>query len=130
MVKCSKEPNNPTKSCKARGSYLQVHFKGDIVFVIHKLPLNKDKRYLEDVLAHKQAISLWYGAGRTTQAKNHHSNGQGRWPVKSASFILDLLNNAESNAEPVIKEDEIINIPTYRSARSTVHSAPRARVIL
>ncbi|KAG7032361.1 60S ribosomal protein L17 [Cucurbita argyrosperma subsp. argyrosperma] len=36
---------------------------------------------------------------RTAQAKNRHSNGQGRWPVKSAKFILDLLRNAESNAE-------------------------------
>ncbi|THG03132.1 hypothetical protein TEA_002174 [Camellia sinensis var. sinensis] len=39
------------------------------------------------------------GVGRTAQAKNRHSNGQGRWPVKSAGFILDLLKNAESNAE-------------------------------
>ncbi|KAL5549488.1 hypothetical protein UlMin_004719 [Ulmus minor] len=99
MVKCSREPNNPTKSCKAKGSNLQVHFKGDIVFVIHKLPLNKAKRYLEDVLADKQAIPLCCGAGHTAQAKNHHSNGQGHWPVKSAGFILDLLNNAESNVE-------------------------------
>jgi hypothetical protein len=30
---------------------------------------------------------------------SHHSNGQGRWPVKYARFILDLLKNAESNAE-------------------------------
>ncbi|KAL5574948.1 hypothetical protein UlMin_016647 [Ulmus minor] len=30
---------------------------------------------------------------------NRHSNGQGCWPVKSARFILDLLKNAESNAE-------------------------------
>lgn len=39
------------------------------------------------------------GVGRTAQAKSRHSNGQGRWPVKSARFILDLLKNAESNAE-------------------------------
>lgn len=62
----------------------------------------KAKRYLEDVLAHKQAIPFrrfCRGVGRTAQAKNRHSNGQGRWPVKSAKFILDLLKNAESNAE-------------------------------
>ncbi|GJX33892.1 reverse transcriptase domain-containing protein [Tanacetum coccineum] len=28
---------------------------------------------------------------RTAQAKNTHSNGQGRWPTKSSKFILDLL---------------------------------------
>ena len=64
--------------------------------------MTKAKRYLEDVLAHKQAIPFTRfcrGVGRTAQAKNRHSNGQGRWPVKSATFILDLLKNAESNAE-------------------------------
>ncbi|QHO15344.1 60S ribosomal protein [Arachis hypogaea] len=104
MVKYSREPENPTKSCKARGSDLRVHFKNtrETAFAIRKLPLVKAKRYLEDVLAHKQAIPFRRfcgGVGRTAQAKNRHSNGQGRWPVKSAKFILDLLKNAESNAE-------------------------------
>ncbi|KAG5093302.1 hypothetical protein JHK84_048890 [Glycine max] len=104
MVKYSREPDNPTKSCKARGADLRVHFKNtrETAFAIRKLPLVKAKRYLEDVLAHKQAIPFRRfcgGVGRTAQAKNRHSNGQGRWPVKSAKFILDLLKNAESNAE-------------------------------
>lgn len=62
----------------------------------------KAKRYLEDVIAHKQAIPFTRfcgGVGRTAQAKNRHPNGQGRWPMKSAKFILDLLKNAESNAD-------------------------------
>lgn len=66
------------------------------------MPLDKAKRYLEDVLAHKQAIPFTRfcrGVGRTAQAKNRHSSGQGRWPVKSTKFILDLLKNAESNAD-------------------------------
>lgn len=74
----------------------------ETAFAIRKLPLVKAKRYLEDVLAHKQAIPFrrfCRGVGRTAQAKSRHSNGQGRWPVKSAKFILDLLKNAESNAE-------------------------------
>ncbi|KAL5171218.1 60S ribosomal protein L17-1 [Glycine soja] len=91
-------------SCKARGADLRVHFKNtrETAFAIRKLPLVKAKRYLEDVLAHKQAIPFRRfcgGVGRTAQAKSRHSNGQGRWPVKSAKFILDLLKNAESNAE-------------------------------
>ncbi|VVB17659.1 unnamed protein product [Arabis nemorensis] len=104
MVKYSQEPDNPTKSCKARGSDLRVHFKNtrETAHAIRKLPLLKAKRYLEDVIAHKQAIPFTRfcrGVGRTAQAKNRHSNGQGRWPAKSANFILDLLKNAESNAE-------------------------------
>ncbi|KAF8408418.1 hypothetical protein HHK36_007570 [Tetracentron sinense] len=74
---------------------------------IRKLPLTKAKRYLEDVLVHKQAIPFrrfCRGVGRTAQAKNRHSNGQGRWPVKSAKFILDLLKNAESNADVCLSD--------------------------
>ncbi|KAG2292415.1 hypothetical protein Bca52824_039084 [Brassica carinata] len=116
MVKYSQEPDNTTKcentllislcfcTCKARGADLRVHFKNtrETAHAIRKLPLNKAKRYLEDVIAHKQAIPFTRfcrGVGRTAQAKNRHSNGQGRWPAKSAQFVLDLLKNAESNAE-------------------------------
>ncbi len=57
------------------------------------------------MLAHKQAVPFRRfcgGVGRTAQAKARHSNGQGRWPVKSATFLLGLLKNAESNAEVLI----------------------------
>ncbi|KAJ0951363.1 putative ribosomal protein L22/L17 [Helianthus annuus] len=91
-------------ACKARGSDLRCHFKNtrETAHAIRKFPLIKAKRYLEYVLAHKQAIPFTRfcrGVGRTAQAKNRHSNGQGRWPAKSAKFILDLLKNAESNSE-------------------------------
>eukprot|EP00252_Welwitschia_mirabilis_P002365 TRINITY_DN1229_c0_g2_i1.p1 TRINITY_DN1229_c0_g2~~TRINITY_DN1229_c0_g2_i1.p1 ORF type:complete len:179 (-),score=29.14 TRINITY_DN1229_c0_g2_i1:424-960(-) len=104
MVKYSREPDNATKAAKARGSDLRVHFKNtrEAAQAIKKLPLAKAKRYLEDVIAHKQAIPFRRfcgGVGRTAQAKARHSNGQGRWPVKSAHFLLGLLKNAESNAE-------------------------------
>merc|ERR1712223_2238926 len=38
------------------------------------------------------------GVGRCAQAK-HWKTTQGRWPKKSAEFLLQLLKNAESNAE-------------------------------
>ncbi|RXH77815.1 hypothetical protein DVH24_039786 [Malus domestica] len=47
-----------------------------------------------DVLATSKPFRRFCGkVGRTAQAKNRHSNGQERWPVKSAQ-------NAESNALP------------------------------
>ncbi|KAJ6318835.1 hypothetical protein OIU76_014230 [Salix suchowensis] len=52
------------------------------------MPLAKAKRYLEDVLAHKQAIPFrrfCRGVGRTAQAKNRHSN-------VILYFILLMLN--------------------------------------
>ncbi|KAK1369761.1 Ribosomal protein L22/L17 [Heracleum sosnowskyi] len=92
------------KTSLRRGAGLRVHFKNtrETAHAIRKLPLIKAKRYLEDVLAHKKAIPFTrfcIGVGRTAQAKNRHSNGQGRWPAKSAKFILDLLKNAEETEE-------------------------------
>merc|ERR1712059_59412 len=39
------------------------------------------------------------GVGRHAQANQVYSTAQGRWPVKSAEFLLHMLKNAESNAE-------------------------------
>lgn len=40
------------------------------------------------------------GVGRKAQVKdNGGTDGRGRWPQKSCKFLLDLLTNAESNAE-------------------------------
>merc|ERR1711908_32305 len=68
-----------------------------------KFETKKAKHYLEDVLEHKRVIvfrRFCGGVGRTAQAKNEGStNGQGRWPKKTVKVLLDLLRNAESNAE-------------------------------
>merc|ERR1711966_427222 len=105
MVKYAKEAENPTKSCKARGSDLRVHFKNtrESALAIKNMQLDKAKSYLEAVLEHRRAIPFHRfcgGVGRTAQAKNTDStNGQARWPKKSCEFLLGLLKNAESNAE-------------------------------
>jgi hypothetical protein len=39
------------------------------------------------------------GIGRTAMAKNTLGDNFARWPEKSCKYILDLLQNAESNAE-------------------------------
>merc|ERR1711872_703922 len=103
MGKYSTEPENPTKSCKARGSYLRVHFKNtrETAQAIKKMHIRKANRYLKDVLAKKQTIPFRRfngGVGRKAQAKAHGCS-QGRWPIKSAEFLLQLLKNAESNAD-------------------------------
>merc|ERR1739844_459626 len=101
--KYSTEPENPTKSCKARGSYLRVHFKNtrETAQAIKKMHIRKANRYLKDVIAKKQIIPFRRfsgGVGSKAQAKAHGCS-QGRWPVKSAEFLLQLLKNAESNAD-------------------------------
>merc|ERR1711988_1172143 len=104
--KYSREPENSTKSCKASGSDLRVHFKNTCVTAaaIRAMTLKKAKLYLENVLAKKEAVPFRYFngcVGRHAQAKNTPGAAatQCRWPTKSAKFLLHLLKNAESNAE-------------------------------
>jgi len=106
MVKYSKEPENTTKSCKASGSDLRVHFKNTCVTAaaIRAMTLKKAKGYLENVVAKKEAVPFRYFngcIGRHAQAKNAPgaTATQVRWPTKSCKFLLHLLKNAESNAE-------------------------------
>lgn len=63
--------------------------------------MNKAYAYLKNVTEKKQCIPFRRfngGVGRTAQAKEFKTT-QGRWPVKSVKYIVDLLKNAEANAE-------------------------------
>ncbi|XP_054710575.1 60S ribosomal protein L17 [Uloborus diversus] len=103
MARYSMEPDNASKSCKARGSNLRVHFKNtrETAQAIKKMSLRRAQRYLKNVI-HKQEIVPFRrfngGVGRKAQAKQWNAT-QGRWPKKSAEFLLQLLRNAESNAD-------------------------------
>ena len=105
MVKYAREPEDATKSCKARGGDLRTHFKNmrETAMAIKKMGLEQAKTYLEEVIAMRRCVVFRRycgGVGRTAQAKNEGStNGQGRWPKKSAEMLLNILKNAESNAE-------------------------------
>lgn len=103
MVKYSREAVNPAKSCKAMGVDLRVHFKNtfEACTALKNRKLKEAQAYLEDVLAHKQCVPFRRfngGCGRTGQAKAF-KHTQGRWPEKSVRVLLQLLKNAESNAE-------------------------------
>eukprot|EP00736_Rhodelphis_marinus_P014011 Rmarinus@m.24581 len=103
MVKYAREADNPSKSCKAKGSNLRVHFKNtrEAAMTIKGMSLRKAQRFLSDVIAKKQCVPFRRFVGgptRPAQAKAWRTS-QGRWPKKSAEFLLQLLKNAESNAE-------------------------------
>ena len=60
MVRYSLDPENPTKSCKSRGSNLRVHFKNtqEIAQAITGMHIQKATKYLKDVTLQKQCVSF------------------------------------------------------------------------
>jgi large subunit ribosomal protein L17e len=64
------------------------------------MPLRRAMKFLKNVVAKKECVPFRRfngGVGRCAQAKAWKTT-QGRWPKKSAEFLLQLLKNAESNA--------------------------------
>merc|ERR1719361_2610347 len=128
MVKgYSTEPTNGSKSCKAMGVDLRVHFKNtyETVQAIKNMKLNDAKQYLQDVIEKKRCIPFrkFTGCiGRTPQAKAYKMS-QGRWPVKSCKIVLDLLKNAESNAE-FKNLDRQFDDPSHPGQCRTARTAP------
>merc|ERR1711893_291110 len=103
MTRYSLDAENATKSAKARGSHLRVHFKNtrETAQAIKRMHLRRAVSYLKAVTMKKECVPFRRyngGVGRCAQAKNWGAT-QGRWPKKSAEFLLQLLKNAESNAE-------------------------------
>lgn len=103
MARYASEAENLSKSAKARGSLLRVHFKNtrETAQAIKRMHLKRAMRYLKNVMERKEIVPFRRfcgGVGRHAQAKQWGTT-QGRWPKKSAMFLLQLLKNAESNAE-------------------------------
>ncbi len=93
-----------SKSCQASGKYLRVHFKNthETAAVLRGMTLTKARKFLQDVVEHKQAVPFRRfngGVGRCAQAKAFGGATQGRWPEKSAKILDALLKNAASNGE-------------------------------
>nr|WCZ58427.1 60S ribosomal protein L17 [Paratrimastix eleionoma] len=124
---------NDVKCAKARGSNLRVHFKNtrETVGALRGMELQKAKRYLVDVIDKKQIVPFRRynrGIGRHAQLKPFKWS-QGCWPEKSARFVLDLLKNAEANAESkkldtqhlVIDHIQVNQAPTMRRRTYRAH---------
>ena len=91
------------KSVRTSGKDLKVHFKNtrETAAAIKGMNFIRAKKFLENVCLKKEIVPFIryrYGAGRKAQVKNQKVSN-GRWPKKSAEYLLRLLKNAESNAK-------------------------------
>nr|ACN10694.1 60S ribosomal protein L17 [Salmo salar] len=104
----------PPTACKSRGSNLRVHFKNtrETAQAIKGMHIRKATKYLKDVTVKHQCVPFRRyngGVGRCAQAKQFDWT-QGRWPKKSAEFLLHMLKNAESNAELKVKLSYLLGL--------------------
>jgi len=89
---------NTEKSAKAYGFELHCSPKDsmNLAYALRGLTLEEGKKYLEAVIALKQAVPAVYH-----KQKVHHQKGTGpaSFPEKAARYMLKVLENAENNAE-------------------------------
>ena len=124
MVKYSAEPKSDVKSSKSRASNLRVHFKHcrEVSHAIKGMTLEKAKKFLEDVLEYKQAVPFTKftgGCGRHAQGKLRKAPGDKcKWPQKATKAVLDLLRNAEANAEVKGLDTELMYVSHAQANRA------------
>ncbi|KAJ5435541.1 Ribosomal protein L22/L17 [Penicillium cf. griseofulvum] len=103
MVRYAAQEISQEKSARACGSYLRVSFKNtrETAQAVNGMKLSKALTFLENVTNKTMAVPMRRYAGstgRTAQGKQFGVS-KARWPVKSAEHIIDLLKNAEANAD-------------------------------
>ncbi|KAK2458979.1 putative methyltransferase PMT16 [Trifolium repens] len=79
----------------------------EIAFAIRKLPLTKAKRYLEDVLAHKQAIPFRH----IPMGKNFESNAEVKGLDVDALYVSHIqVNQAQKQRRPYMSSPCLIEL--------------------
>jgi len=91
------------KSCNARASNLRVHFKNtrETSAALKGMSLQRAQQFLKNVISKVEIVPYTrfkYGVSRKSQLKTLKKSSTGRWPKKSATILLEILKNAESNA--------------------------------
>jgi len=109
----------------ARGRFVfRVHYKNtrETCAALKGLTLKRAQRFLEDVIAHKDIVPYFRHGGKHKAQCKKHKSVSGRWPEKSCRFMLDLLQNAESNAEV-----QGLDVETLVLSHVQVNRAPHLR---
>ncbi|HEV8050414.1 MAG TPA: 50S ribosomal protein L22 [Thermoplasmata archaeon] len=97
----------------------------EVLNAIRGLPLEKAKSLLEDVIEEKRAIPF----RRYNQETAHKTGiGPGRYPKKVAKSVLQVLTNAEANAEYEGIDTDALVVRVASCARGRIRKAnmPRA----
>ncbi|KAJ8782423.1 hypothetical protein J1605_010131 [Eschrichtius robustus] len=130
-VHYSFDPENPTESYKSRDSNLCVHSRNtrETTQAMKGMHIRKATTYVKDVTLQKQCVPrCGYNGGvdRCAQARQRGWT-QGRWPTKSAEFLLHVLKKAERNAElQGLEADSLITEHIQLTLTETQQVVPKA----
>lgn len=117
------------KHAVARGSGLNISPKHtfEVCRAIKGWNIERAKKYLERVILQKQAVPFKRFHGKVGHRKGD-GFGPGRYPKKAAAAILKVIESAESNAENLGKDVELLWIRHIAASRGAVTMSrfPRA----
>ncbi len=102
-------PIDPEKTARALGRDLPISRKKSMELCreLRGMRLDEAKEYLEAIIRKKRAVPFRRYTSGAGHKKGHI--GPGRYPVKAAKYILELLESAESNADYLgMDTDELI----------------------
>jgi large subunit ribosomal protein L22 len=97
----AEERLDPEKTVKASAREIRVSHKAarEVCKTIKGMMLTQAKKYLQDVMDKRKAVPY----KRYTKKLGHHHGLTkafvGRYPIKTAKYVLRLLEGAEANAE-------------------------------
>ncbi len=121
-------PEPGVKVARARGIEIPMSPKKtyEVLNAIRGLPLDAARQILEDAVAMERAVPF----RRYNQETAHHrGTGPGRFPVKVAKNVLQVLRNAEENAEYDSLDTDRLFVKVAASSRGRIRQAsmPRAQ---
>ncbi|MCK5631531.1 50S ribosomal protein L22 [Candidatus Bathyarchaeota archaeon] len=92
---------DPEKTVKASGRELRIHFKHarEVCNTIKGMRLDQAKRYLKQVMMKKRPVPFRRFIKKAGHRRGMQKAMVGKYPVKAAKSVLNLLVSAEGNAE-------------------------------
>ena len=119
---------DPENTARAIGKDLRVSFKNSIEVcrAVRGMPTEEAKEYLEKVIEKKVPVPF----KKHIRHINHRKGagfGPGKFPVNAAKAVLDLLNDAENNAEYKGLDPENMFIAHISAYRGRVFEGWRSR---
>ena len=114
--------DDKNKTAKALGRSLKISPKHarEICNKIRGMNIENAREYLEDVIEMKKAVPFKKHNKKVGHRRGLDGWPTGRYPVKAATQILDVLKNAEANAEYKGLDTENLKIMHISSHRGYV----------